>query len=64
MVVRRMARVLLRLARVISLLLSYARTLYGASIIALGLGDLVFAVARLYVVWRECYCLWLGLIHL
>ena len=61
--VRRMARVLLPLAWFDSSLLSYGCTLYGVSIIAFGLGHLIFAIVCLYVVGREYYCLWPGLIH-
>ena len=61
--VRRLARVFLPLAWVNSSLLSYGRTPYGASIIAFGLGYLMFATIWRYVVWREHYCLW-PLIHL
>ena len=62
--VRQMAGVLLLSAWVHSLLLSYAYTPYGARIIAFGLGHLIFDIAWLYVVWREYFCLWPGLIHL
>ena len=62
--VRRMAQVLLPLAWVDSSLSAYGRTLYGASIIAFGLGHLIFAIVSLYMVWREYYCLWPLLIHL
>ena len=61
MAVRRMARVLLPLARVNASVLSYGFTPYGASIIAFGLVDLIFANVWLHVVWREYYCLWPGL---
>ena len=53
MAVRRMARVLVSLAWLYSSLLSYDCAPYGASIIAFGLGHLSFAIAWLYVVWRE-----------
>ena len=36
---------------------------YGASIIAFGLGYLIFVIVAMYVVWREYYCLWPGLRH-
>ena len=62
--VRHIARVFLNLAWFNSSLLSYGLTLYGASIIVFGLGYLVFAIAWLYVVRREYYCIWPGLIHL
>ena len=64
MAVRRTARVLLHLAWVNSSLLSYGCTLYGVSIIAFGLGYLIFAMVWLYVVRRKYYCLWPGSIHL
>ena len=64
MAVRRMARVLSPLAWVNASLLSYACTLYDTSIKAFGLGHLSFVIAWLYVVWREYYCFWPGLIHL
>ena len=64
MAVRRMARVLLPLAWVNSSLFSYGRRLHGASIIAVGLCNLIFAIVWLYVVWREYHYLWPGLIHL
>ena len=51
MAVRRTARVLLPLAWINSPLLSYGCTSYGASIIALGLGYLIYAIVWLYVVW-------------
>ena len=60
MAVRCMARVLLPLARVNASVFSYGCTPYGASIIASGLGDLIFVV-WLHVVWREYYCLSPGL---
>ena len=58
MAVRSMARALLPLAWLNS---SFP---YGASIIAFGLGYLIFAIVWLYVVWREYHCLWPGLTHL
>ena len=64
MAARRMARGLLPLAWVNSSLLSYGCTPYGASFIAFGLGYLIVAIVWLYVVWREYYCLWPGLLHL
>ena len=64
MAVRRMARVLLPVARANQSLLSYGCTLYGASINAFGLGYFIFAIVWLYVVWRQYYCRWPGLIHL
>ena len=64
MAVRHMARVLLPLAWVISFWGSYGCTWYGASMIAFGVGYLIFAIVALYVVWREYYCLWPGLPHL
>ena len=64
MAVRRMAQVLLPLASAISSFLSYGCTPYGASIIAFGLGYLIFTVVWLYVVCREYYCLWPRLTHL
>ena len=50
-----MARVSLPLARVSSSLLSYGYTLYGASIIAFGLGHLIFVIVWPYAAWREYY---------
>ena len=64
MAVRRMAPALLPLSWVHSSLLSYGCMPYGASIVAFGLGYLNFAIVCLYVVQREYYCLWPGLIHL
>ena len=64
MAVRRMAQVLLPLASAISSFLSYGCTPYGASMIAFGLGYLIFGIARLYAVRRRYYCLWPGLSHL
>ena len=59
-----MARVLLPLAWATSSLPSYGCTPYGASIIAFGPGYLMFATVWWYIVWREYYCLWPGLIDL
>ena len=64
MAVRRTVRVLLPLAWVNSSLLSYGRMPYGTTIIAFGLGYVIFAIVWLYVVRREYYCFWLGLTHL
>ena len=64
MAVCRMARVLLPLAWVTSSLPSYSCMSYGASIIAVGLGYLIFAIVWLNVMWREHYCLWPGSHHL
>ena len=56
-----MARVALPLARVNVSLSSYGCTPYGASIVAFGLGHLIFAIVWLKVFWPEHYCLWPGL---
>ena len=64
MAVRRMARVLLPLACVNSSLLSYGCTSYGASMIFFGLGNLIFAIVWLYIIWRKYYCIWPALTHL
>ena len=56
MVVCRMARVSLYVAWVNSSLLSHSNTPYGVSIIAFGLGYLIFAILWLYVVWRKHCC--------
>ena len=64
MAVPRKARVLLPLAWATSSLPSYGCTSSGASIIAFGLGYLIFAIIWPYAVWREYYCLWPGLPHL
>ena len=64
MAVGRTARVLLPLARVNASVISYGCTPHGASIVAVGLGYLTFAMVWLHVVWREYCCLWPGLIHL
>ena len=63
-VVSCMARVLLPLAYLILSLLLDGCTLYDASVIAFGLGYLIFVIVWLYAVWREYYCLWPGLSHL
>ena len=59
----RMARALLPLAWVNSSLLIHGCAPYGVSIIAFGVGYLIFAIVWLYVVLREYYCHWPGLIH-
>ena len=65
MALRRTARALLRLAWVSSSLIVIIWLYpYGESIIAFGLGYLIFAIVWLYVIWREHYCFWPGLIHL
>ena len=64
MALGRLARVVLPLARVNASLLSYGCTPYGASILAFGLGSVIFAVVWLYIVWPEYHCLWPGSIHL
>ena len=64
MAVRRVARVLLPLAWAMSPLLPSGCTLHGASIIAFGLGYLIFVTLWLYAVWREYCCLWHGLSRL
>ena len=64
MAVRRLARMLLVFAWLKSSLLSNGRKPYGASIIAFGLDYLMFATVWRYVVWREHYCFWPGLIRL
>ena len=61
--VRCMARVSLPLAWVTSTLRSYGRTPYGASIIALGMCQLIFVIIWLYLVWRKYDFLWPGLPH-
>ena len=61
MAVRRLVRVLLLLAWVTPSLQSYGCTSYGASMIACGLGYILFGILWLYVVWRQYDCLWRGL---
>ena len=55
-----MARVSLYVAWVNSSLLSHSNTPYGVSIIAFGLGYLIFAMVWLYVVWRDYIAFGLG----
>ena len=64
MAVRRLVQVSSLLAWVTPSLHSYGCTSYGASIIAFGLGQLIFVITWQYAVWREYYCLWPGLHHL
>ena len=64
MAVRRTARVSLHLAWVNSSLLSYGRTLHGASIIAFVLSYFIFAIVWLNIMCCEYHCLWPGLIRL
>ena len=62
--VRCTVRVLSPLAWVNSSWFSYGRTSYAASMVAFGLGYLIFAIIWLCVVWFEYYCLWPGLVYL
>ena len=64
MAVPRRTQVLLLSALVISSLLSYDCTLYGASVIGFGMGYHVFVITWLYAVRREYDCLWFMLSHL